>query len=360
MAEFIQRKQTRPLTLGGLELGNNAPIAVQSMTNTFTQDVQATTEQIRRLEKAGCEVVRVAVPDEDAARAIALIKKEISIPLIADIHFDYRLAIASAEAGADGLRLNPGNIGSNRKVKAVADCAAALGTPIRIGVNAGSLEKELLDKYNGATPAAMVESALRQVDLLASYGFQQVKVSLKASDVQRTLEAYRMFSARSDIPLHVGVTEAGGIFSGIVKSSLGIGMLLAEGIGDTIRVSLTRDPVEEVRVGYEILRALDIRRRGPEIISCPTCGRTRINLFDIAEQVENALLTSTAPIKIAIMGCVVNGPGEAREADIGIAGGDGVGILFKKGKVVKKFPQEQIVKILLEEVDRYEPRMAGK
>ncbi|MBW1866277.1 MAG: flavodoxin-dependent (E)-4-hydroxy-3-methylbut-2-enyl-diphosphate synthase [Deltaproteobacteria bacterium] len=360
MAEFIQRRKTRPLKLGGLELGNNAPIAVQSMTNTFTQDVQATTEQICRLEAAGCEVVRVAVPDEDAAGAIAFIKKKISIPLIADIHFDYRLAIASAEAGADGLRLNPGNIGSKRKVKAVADCAAALGTPIRIGVNAGSLEKELLDKYNGATPAAMVESALRQVDLLASYGFQQVKVSLKASDVQRTLEAYRMFSARCDIPLHVGVTEAGGIFSGIVKSSLGIGMLLAEGIGDTIRVSLTRDPVEEVRVGYEILKALDIRRRGPEIISCPTCGRTRINLFDIAEQVENALLTRTVPIKIAIMGCVVNGPGEAREADIGIAGGDGIGILFKKGKVVKKFPQEQIVKVLLEEVDRYELQSAEK
>ncbi|RLC30417.1 MAG: 4-hydroxy-3-methylbut-2-en-1-yl diphosphate synthase [Deltaproteobacteria bacterium] len=360
MAKFIQRRKTRPLKLGNLELGNNAPIAVQSMTNTFTQDVQATTEQIHRLEKAGCEVVRVAVPDEDAAGAIAFIKKNISIPLIADIHFDYRLAIASAKAGADGLRLNPGNIGSKRKIKAVADCAADLGTPIRIGVNAGSLEKELLDRYNGATPAAMVESALRQVDLLASYGFQQVKVSLKASDVQRTLEAYRMFSARSDIPLHVGVTEAGGIFSGIVKSSLGIGMLLAEGIGDTIRVSLTRDPVEEVRVGYEILRALDIRRRGPEIISCPTCGRTRINLFDIAGQVENALLTCTTPIKIAIMGCVVNGPGEAREADIGIAGGDGVGILFKKGKVVKKFPQEQIVRVLLEEVDQYELQSSGK
>jgi (E)-4-hydroxy-3-methylbut-2-enyl-diphosphate synthase len=360
MTEFIHRKKTRSLKLGDLALGNNAPITVQSMTNTFTQDIQATIKQIHRLEKAGCEVVRVAVPDEEAARAITLIKKKISIPLIADIHFDYRLAIASAEAGADGLRLNPGNIGGKQNVKAVADCATALGTPIRIGVNAGSLEKELLEKYNGATPAAMVESALGQVELLASFGFQQVKVSLKASDVPRTLAAYRMFSERCDIPLHVGVTEAGGIFPGIVKSSLGIGMLLAEGIGDTIRVSLTRDPVEEVRVGYEILRALDIRRRGPEIISCPTCGRTRINLFDIAEQVENALLTRTVPIKIAIMGCVVNGPGEAREADIGIAGGDGIGILFKKGKVVKKFPQEQIVKVLLEEVDRYERQVAGK
>ncbi len=360
MVEFIQRRQTRPLKLGSLGIGDNAPIAVQSMTNTFTQDIQATINQIHRLEKAGCEVVRVAVPDEDAARAITLIKKQISIPLIADIHFDYRLAIASAEAGADGLRLNPGNIGGKQNVKTVADCAAALGTPIRIGVNAGSLEKKLLEKYNGATPAAMVESALGQVELLASFGFHQVKVSLKASDVPRTLAAYRMFSDRCDIPLHVGVTEAGGIFSGIVKSSLGIGMLLAEGIGDTIRVSLTRDPVEEVRVGYEILRALDIRRHGPEIISCPTCGRTRINLFDIAEQVENALLTRTVPIKIAIMGCVVNGPGEAREADIGIAGGDGIGILFKKGKVVKKFPEEQIVKVLLEEVDRYERQAAGK
>ena len=354
MADPIQRRKTRRIKLGDVAIGGHAPIAVQSMTNTFTQDVQATVAQIRQLEKAGCEVVRVAVPDAAAAAAVSRIKERITIPLIADIHFDYRLALAAAEAGADGLRLNPGNIGSRRKVQAVVECAGSRGIPIRVGVNAGSLEKELLARYNGATPAAMVESALRHVGLLASFGFSAVKVSIKASDVQRTLSAYRLFAARSDIPLHVGVTEAGGLFTGIVKSSLGIGMLLAEGIGDTIRVSLTRDPVEEVRVGYEILKALGIRQHGPEIISCPTCGRTRINLFEIAEQVEKALMTRTAPIKIAIMGCVVNGPGEAREADVGIAGGEGVGILFKKGRVVKKVPQERLVEVLLEEVDRYE------
>ena len=354
MSSPIQRRQTRGIKLGDLTIGDNAPVAVQSMTNTFTQDVAATVAQIRRLEKAGCEVVRVAVPDMVAAAAIGQIKKQISIPLIADVHFDYRLAIAAAEAGADGLRLNPGNIGSRQKVKAVVACAGTLGIPIRIGVNAGSLEKALLRKYDGATPAAMVESALQNVELLAAAGFAAVKVSIKASDVHRTVAAYRLFASQSDIPLHVGVTEAGGLFPGIVKSSLGIGMLLAEGIGDTIRVCLTRDPVEEVRVGYEILIALGIRRHGPEIISCPTCGRTRINLFAILEEVEKALMTRTVPIKIAIMGCVVNGPGEAREADIGIAGGDGVGILFKKGRVVKKFPQERLVDVLLDAVDCYE------
>jgi (E)-4-hydroxy-3-methylbut-2-enyl-diphosphate synthase len=349
----IKRKKTRQITVGKVKIGGLAPIAVQSMTNTPTQDIAATVAQIVRLQKAGCEIIRVAVPDQEAAAAISAIKRQIDIPLIADIHFNYRLAIAAAEAGADGLRLNPGNIGGIKKIKAVVDCAKDYNLPIRIGVNAGSLEKEILKKYNGATAAGMVESAMRHVELLKSLDFHQIKISLKASDVRRTLEAYRLLSAKSDLPLHVGVTEAGTLFSGIVKSALGIGMLLAEGIGDTIRVSLARDPVEEVRVGFEILKALGIRRRGPEIIACPTCGRCKIPLFDMVEQVERALMTTEAPLKIAIMGCVVNGPGEAREVDIGIAGGDGNGVLFKKGKVIKKFAQEKLVDVLLHEVREY-------
>ncbi len=356
MLSVIKRKKTRQIRVGNVRVGGNAPIAVQSMTNTFTQDVEATVSQIKRLEEAGCEIVRVAVPDEEAAAAIPLIKEKISIPLIADIHFDYRLAIASARAGADGLRLNPGNIGSVKKVKTVVDCAKEFNIPIRIGVNSGSLEKDLLKKYNGVNAEAMVESAMRHIELLRSLDFHSIKISIKASDVQRTIDAYSLLSSKTDLPLHVGVTEAGALYSGIVKSSLGIGMLLAEGIGDTIRVSLTRDPVEEVRVGYEILKALDIRKHGPEIVSCPTCGRCKIDLFDIVERVERALLSNSLPIKIAIMGCVVNGPGEAKEADIGIAGGDGTGILFKKGKVIKKFPQEKLVQVLLEEVEKYEKR----
>ncbi|QTA92699.1 flavodoxin-dependent (E)-4-hydroxy-3-methylbut-2-enyl-diphosphate synthase [Desulfonema magnum] len=352
-----KRKKTRQITVGNVKIGGMAPVAVQSMTNTFTQDVPATVSQIKRLEEAGCEIVRVAVPDEEAATAITSIKKSISIPLIADIHFDYRLAIASAKAGADGLRLNPGNIGTMEKVRAVAECAKSFDIPIRIGVNSGSLEKDLLKKYNGATPEAMVESAIRNIELLTSLDFHQIKISIKASDVRRTIAAYRLLSSKTDFPLHLGVTEAGTLFSGIVKSSLGIGMLLAEGIGDTFRVSLTRDPVEEIRTAYEILKALDIRRRGPEIISCPTCGRCKINLFEIVEQVEQALLSSLSPVRLAIMGCVVNGPGEAKEADIGIAGGDGVGILFKKGEVVKKFPQDKLVQVLLEEVEKYDAEL---
>jgi len=350
MSFTINRKKTRQIKVGKVKIGGMAPLAVQSMTNTFTQDIVSTVSQIRRLEKAGCEIIRVAVPDEEAAKAIKPIKEKISIPIIADIHFDYRLAIASARAGADGLRINPGNIGSVKKVKAVVECAKEVNIPIRIGVNSGSLEKDILKKYNGASAEAMVESAVRHIELLKSLDFHQIKVSIKASDVHRTLEAYRLLSSKTDLPLHVGVTEAGALFPGIVKSSLGIGMLLAEGIGDTIRVSLTRDPAEEVRVGFEILKALDIRRRGPEIVSCPTCGRCKIGLFDIVEQVDKALLTSSLDTKIAIMGCIVNGPGEAKEADIGIAGGDGKGILFKKGKVVKKIPEEKLVEVLLEEI----------
>jgi (E)-4-hydroxy-3-methylbut-2-enyl-diphosphate synthase len=354
MSITANRKKTRQIMVGQVPVGAGAPIAVQSMTNTPTQDVAATVSQIERLQTAGCEIIRVAVPDLEAARAIAAIKQKIAIPLIADIHFDHRLALAAVRFGADALRINPGNIGSAAKVKAVVDCAKDAGIPIRIGVNSGSLEKDILNKFNGVTAEAMVASALRNIELLASLDFHQLKISIKASDVARTVAAYRLLSAQTDLPLHVGVTEAGTLYSGIVKSALGIGTLLAEGIGDTIRVSLTRDPVEEVRVGYEILKALGIRQRGPEIISCPTCGRCNIDLFDIVAKVEEALAATAAPIKIAIMGCVVNGPGEAREADIGIAGGDGTGILFRKGKVVRKFAQEKLVEVLMAEVDHYE------
>jgi (E)-4-hydroxy-3-methylbut-2-enyl-diphosphate synthase len=349
----IERKRTRQITVGKVKIGGSAPIAVQSMTNTPTQNIAATVSQIKRLQEAGCEIVRVAVPDQEAAAAVAAIKAQIDIPLIADIHFNYRLAIAAAKSGADGLRLNPGNIGGRQKIKAVVECAKDHAIPIRIGVNAGSLEKDIIKKYNGVTPAGMAESGLRHVDLLRSLDFHQIKISLKASDVQRTVAAYRLLSAKTDLPLHVGVTEAGALYPGIVKSALGIGMLLAEGIGDTIRVSLTRDPVEEVRVGFEILRALGIRQRGPEIIACPTCGRCNINLFEIVERVERALMTTAEPLKIAIMGCVVNGPGEAKEVDIGIAGGDGSGVLFRKGKVIKKFAQDKLVDVLLHEVREY-------
>ncbi|KJS30549.1 MAG: 4-hydroxy-3-methylbut-2-en-1-yl diphosphate synthase [Desulfatitalea sp. BRH_c12] len=354
MPTNIERRKTRLIQVGQVPVGGDAPITVQSMTNTPTQDVAATVAQIQRLEAAGCEIVRVAVPDLQAAEAIAAIKSRITIPLVADIHFDHQLALAAARCGADALRINPGNIGGRHKVQAVVDCARDRGLPIRIGVNSGSLEKDLLKTHQGATAPAMVESALRHVALLEKAGFEQIKISIKASDVPRTVDAYRLLAARVDYPLHVGITEAGSLYAGTVKSALGIGMLLAEGIGDTLRVSLTRDPVEEVRVGFEILKALNIRRHGPEIISCPTCGRCSIDLMTVVEQVDKALLTRRVPVKLAIMGCVVNGPGEAREADIGVAGGQGQGILFKKGKVVRKVPQDKLVETLLAEVDKWE------
>jgi (E)-4-hydroxy-3-methylbut-2-enyl-diphosphate synthase len=353
-AFVLHRRHSTPIQIGPVTVGGGAPISVQSMTNTPTQDVAATVDQIRRLETAGCEIVRVAVPDRTAAEAIPAIKAAITIPLIADIHFDHRLAVRAAEAGADGLRLNPGNIGGPAKVRTVVECARDRGIPIRIGVNAGSLEKELVERFGGATPEAMVESALRHAALLQDLDFHMIKLSLKASDVGRTLAAYRLLATQTELPLHIGVTEAGSLYTGIVKSALGIGMLLAEGIGDTLRVSLTRDPVEEVRVGYEILKALGLRRRGPDIIACPTCGRTEIDLFKVVEQVEARLQHFKTPIKIAIMGCVVNGPGEAREADLGIAGGRGVGILFKKGEVVRKVPEADLVEVLMQEIDRLE------
>jgi len=350
MSLVQERRPTRKICIGKVKIGAGAPISVQSMTNTQTQDVNATVNQILALERAGCEIIRVAVPDMEAAQAIEKIKQQITIPLIADIHFDYKLALASATAGADALRINPGNIGDEKKILAVVDCAKAHGIPIRIGVNAGSLEKHIEQRL-GTTAEAMVESAIRNIKILEDLNFYDIKVSLKASDVSRTVSAYRLLASKTDIPFHVGVTEAGGLYAGITKSAIGIGMLLAEGLGDTIRVSLTRDPVEEIRTGYEILRALGIRSRGPELISCPTCGRCKIDLFKIAQKVENALLERSSQIKVAIMGCVVNGPGEAKEADIGIAGGDGKGILFKKGKVIRKIDQDELVDQLLGEID---------
>jgi (E)-4-hydroxy-3-methylbut-2-enyl-diphosphate synthase len=354
MAFPINRRPTRQIRVGHVPIGGNAPIAVQSMTNTDTRNVAATTTQIHRLEQAGCEIIRVAVPDQAAADAIPAIQKGIQIPLIADIHFDYRLAIAAARAGADGLRINPGNIGSREKIRAVADAAKETGIPIRIGVNAGSLEKDIFDRHGAATAEALVESALRHIDLMDALGFDRLKLAIKSTDVRQTVSAYRELSEKTDLPMHIGITEAGGLYAGIVKSAMGIGMLLADGIGDTLRVSLTRDPVEEVRVGYEILKALDIRRRGPEIISCPTCGRCQFDLFALAEAAEKELMTRTTPIKIAIMGCPVNGPGEAKAADIGIAGGKDSGVLFKRGKVIRKIPQAELLEALLKEVDEFD------
>jgi len=352
MAPLVSpRRKTRQIRVGQVMVGSDALISVQSMTNTQTSDIKATIQQIQALTAAGCEIIRVAVPEMADAKAIRQIKDQITIPLIADIHFDFRLALAAAESGADGLRINPGNIGARHKVKHGVDCAKSHGIPIRIGVNAGSLEKQIEQRL-GTTASAMAESGLANIRILENLGFEDIKVSLKASDVTRTVEAYQLLAKKTDVPFHVGVTEAGGLYAGITKSAIGIGLLLSRGLGDTIRVSLTRDPVEEIRTGYEILRALDIRRKGPEIISCPTCGRCRINLFKIAEDVEKALLERDTQIKVAIMGCVVNGPGEAKEADIGIAGGDGTGILFKKGTVFKKVPQDRLVEQLLDEIDK--------
>lgn len=346
---MIVRRKTRQIAVGPVKIGGDAPVSIQSMTKTDTRDIRKTAQQIRRLEEAGCEIVRVAVPDEEAARAISEIKKKIHIPLIADIHFHYRLALIAMESGADGLRINPGNIGGKDRLKAVVSEAKIRSIPIRIGVNSGSLEKDLLKRFGGATPEAMVSSALRTIEWIKDLGFDLIKVSLKASDVLRTIAAYRLFSEKSDCPLHLGVTEAGRGFGAVAKSSIGIGLLLSEGIGDTFRVSLTGDPVDEVRVGYDILRALDIRRRGVEIISCPTCGRCEIDLTSVVREVEKEVLKIKAPITVAIMGCIVNGPGEAREADLGIAGGKGAGVLFKKGKVIRKVKEKDFVSVLIRE-----------
>jgi (E)-4-hydroxy-3-methylbut-2-enyl-diphosphate synthase len=347
---MIPRRKSRQISVGSVKIGGGAPVSVQSMTKTDTRDVRKTVAQIRQLETAGCEIVRVAVVDEEAARAIAKIKKGIRIPLIADIHFNDRLALESMESGADGLRINPGNIGGKDKLKAIVLEAKDRSIPIRIGVNSGSLEKDLLRRFKGATARAMVESALRYIGWMEDLCFRQIKVSLKASDVSRTLEAYRLFSRKSKYPLHLGITEAGRGSAAIVKSSIGIGLLLSEGIGDTLRVSLTGDPVEEVIVGYDILKALRLRSRGVEIISCPTCGRCEIDLLPLVEVVEKGVREISAPLTIALMGCVVNGPGEAKEADLGIAGGKGVGVLFRKGKIVRKIREKDFASVLLREI----------
>ena len=342
---------SKQILVGGVPVGGGAPVTIQSMCNTRTDDVDATVAQILRLEEAGCEIIRVAVPDMAAAKAVGAIKSRIHIPLVVDIHFDYKLALESVAAGADAVRINPGNIGDADRVKAVAQACAGKNIPIRIGVNGGSLEKELLAKYGGPTPEALVESAFGHIKLLNRWAFDDICVSLKTSSVPGTIAAYRKMAAESDYPLHVGLTEAGTPRMGVLKSAVGIGGLLALGIGDTIRVSLSADPVEEVYAAQDILRVVGLRKDAPELISCPTCGRTRIDLIGLAHEVEERLRAVRKPITVAVMGCVVNGPGEAREADVGIAGGDGVGLLFRKGEIVKKVPQAELVDELFRLID---------
>ena len=349
---MIQRRKTRQIQVGGVKIGGDAPMAVQSMTNTKTQDAAATLAQIRKLADLGCDIIRCAVPDMDAALALKEITAKSPIPVIADIHFDYRLALQALESGVDGLRLNPGNIGGSENVRAVVEAAKPRQIPIRIGVNAGSLPKDLLEKYGHPTAEALVEAAWRHIHILEEMDYGNIKVSLKCHDVPLTLDAYRLLAGQCDYPLHVGITEAGTVHSGLIKSAVGIGTLLAEGIGDTIRVSLTGDPAEEVKAGFEILKALGLRQHGPTLISCPTCGRTSINLEKLAAQVERRLADIKDPITVAVMGCVVNGPGEAREADVGIAGGKGEGLVFRKGEILKKVPEAELVPSLFAEIDK--------
>ncbi|MFV0438237.1 MAG: flavodoxin-dependent (E)-4-hydroxy-3-methylbut-2-enyl-diphosphate synthase [Desulfopila sp.] len=354
---MIIRRKTKEIRVGNVVVGGSGPVAVQSMTNTDTRDVAATVAQIERLKAAGCDIVRAAVLDQEAVRAIRAIRDGIGIPLIADIHFDYRLATGAMENGADGIRINPGNLGGKEKLARVVDAAKAHRVPIRVGVNSGSIEKDLLGQYGYPTadnPRSLIESALRNVRLVEELGYDQMKISIKSSDVLTTISGYRHLSAQTDYPLHLGVTEAGGLIAGTVKSSVALGILLSQGIGDTLRISLTRDPVEEVRVGFELLRSLKIRERGPELISCPTCGRTRIDLFGLAEEVERYVQTMRSRIKVAVMGCVVNGPGEAREADIGVSGGNGVGIIFKKGQIVRKVPEDELLEAFMTELKKME------
>lgn len=341
----------RVVNIGGVKIGGNYPVAVQSMCNTDTRDVKSTVSQILKLEKAGCEIIRVAVPDTEAAEAVGEIKENIHIPLVADIHFDYRLALKCMENGIDKVRINPGNIGSKERVKQVVDTAKDKGIPIRIGVNGGSLEKELLEKYKRPCADALVESAMRHVEILDDLNFNDIVVSIKVSDVAEMIEAYKKFNAVSDIPLHVGVTEAGTLRKGIIKSAVGIGSLLSQGIGNTIRVSLTADPIEEIYAAYDILNALGMRKRGINLVSCPTCGRTQIDLIKIASEVEKRIKNIDKDITVAVMGCAVNGPGEAREADIGIAGGNGEGLIFKKGEILRKVPEDKIIDELMAEIE---------
>lgn len=342
---------SRQIRVGGVAIGGGAPVSIQSMTNTPTHDVEATLKQIRELATAGCEIVRVAVPDERAARAIGALKEGSPVPLVADIHFDYRLALIAAEQGIDKIRINPGNIGGSDRVEAVAKACKERGIPIRIGVNGGSLEKDLLAKYGGPTPEAMVESALGHIKLLEQFDFEDICVSLKTSSVPTTMQAYQLMAQRYDYPLHLGVTEAGTPTMGILKSAAGIGGLLALGIGDTLRLTLTADPVEEVKAARQLLKAIGLRREGPDLIACPTCGRTQIDLIPMAEQVEKLLETVDKPITVAVMGCIVNGPGEARHADVGLAGGNGEGVLFKHGEIVAKVPEDRLIPELMKLID---------
>ena len=352
MYDLKKRRPTRQIHIGKVAIGGGAPISVQSMTNTKTTDTEATVAQIRALQAAGCDIVRLAVPDMEAAKNLGNILRQVTVPLVADIHFDYKLALEAIHQGIHALRLNPGNIGGEEKVRAVVEAAKEAGIPIRIGVNAGSLDKKILKKYGGVTPEALVESAMEHVRILEALDFHDMKISLKAHDVPLTIAAYRLMSQTVDYPLHLGITEAGTVNTGIIKSAVGIGALLAEGIGDTFRISLTGDPVVEVRVANEILKSLGLKEYGPTLVACPTCGRTSIDLPAIAAQVEEKLKDIEEPIEVAVMGCVVNGPGEARGADVGIAGGNGEGLIFRKGEIVRKVPEADLVNELFQEIDQ--------
>lgn len=352
----MNRKITKTVRIGSRVIGGGHPVLIQSMTNTRTEDINATVTQIKQLEAAGCEIVRCTVPTKEAAAALAEIKKQVQIPVVADIHFDYRLAVAAIENGADKIRINPGNIGPAQRVKAVVDAAKERGIPIRVGVNSGSLEKELIEKYHGVTAEGIVESALGQVKLIEDMGYDNLVISIKSSDVLMCVRAHELISGQTQHPLHVGITEAGTIVSGSVKSSVGIGLILYQGIGDTIRVSLTGDPAEEIRTAKLILKTLGLRRGGIEVVSCPTCGRTKIDLISLADKVEQMVADIPLDIKVAVMGCVVNGPGEAKEADIGIAGGCGEGLLIRHGEILKKLPEEELLPALREELLHWKER----
>ena len=350
---MMERHKTREVKIGNRIIGGNHPIAIQSMTNTKTEDVAATVAQIHQLTKAGCEIIRCAVPTMEAAKALGEIKKQITIPLVADIHFDYRLAIAAMENGADKIRINPGNIGSADRVKAVVDEAKSRNIPIRVGVNSGSLEKDLVEKYHGVTAEGIVESALDKVKMIEDMGYDNLVISIKSSDVMMCVKAHELIASKTEHPLHVGITEAGTLISGNIKSSIGLGLILSKGIGDTIRVSLTGDPIEEIKSAKLILRTLGLRKGGIEVVSCPTCGRTQINLIQLANQVETMVAEFPLDIKVAVMGCVVNGPGEAQEADLGVAGGIGEGLIIKHGKVFKKVPEEELLPALRYELEHW-------
>lgn len=344
------REHTKTIQIGNVKIGGGNPVAIQSMTNTRTEDVVATVEQIRRLEAAGCEIVRCTVPTLEAAEAIREIKKQIRIPLVADIHFDYKMAIAALENGADKIRINPGNIGGEDKVKAVVEAARERNVPIRVGVNSGSLEKQLVDKYHGVTAQGLVESALDKVHMIEAIGYDNLVISIKSSDVMMCVRAHELLAEKTEHPLHVGITESGTVVSGNIKSAVGLGLILYQGIGDTIRVSLTGDPAEEIKSAKLILKTLGLRKGGIEVVSCPTCGRTKIDLIGLANQVENMVADIDLDLKVAVMGCAVNGPGEAREADIGIAGGEGEGLLIKKGEIIRKVPENELLGVLREEL----------